>query len=57
MVVADDTIFCNMLTGEIRSGNIHYTDEFVAGCAQSLAHYLLDNPDIVKQMESGYGDN
>ena len=57
MDVADDTIFCNMLTGEIRSGEIHYTDEFVAGCAQSLAHYLLDNPDIVKRMEDGYGNN
>lgn len=56
-MVVDDTIFCNMLTGEIRSGEIHYTDEFVAECAQSLAYYLLDNPDVVKQMETEYGNN
>ncbi len=55
--VADDTIFCDMQTGEVKSGIIHYKDEFIVECAQSLAYYLLDNPDIVKQMENDYGNN
>ena len=55
--VADDTIFCDMQTGEVKSGTIHYSDEFIESCAQSLAYYLLDNPDIVKQMENDYGNN
>lgn len=55
--IADDTIFCDMQTGEVRSGELHFSDEFVAECAQSLAYYLLDNPDIVKQMEDDYGVN
>lgn len=55
--VVDDTIFCDMQMGEVKSGVIHYSDEFVAECAQSLAYYLLDNPDIVKQMENDYGNN
>ncbi len=53
--IADDTIFCDMETGEVKSGELHYSDEFVAECAQSLAYYLLDNSDIVKQMEDDYG--
>ena len=55
--VADDTIFCDMQTGKVKSGTIHYSDEFIESCAQSLAYYLLDNPDIVKQMENDYGSN
>lgn len=55
--IADDTIFCDMQTGEVKSGVLHYSNEFIAECAQSLAYYLLDNPDIVKQMEIDYGDN
>ncbi len=55
--VADDTIFYDMQTGEVKSGIIHYKDEFIVECAQSLAYYLLDNPDIVKQMENDYGNN
>lgn len=53
--IGDDTIFCNMTTDEVKSGEIHYSDEFVKSCAQSLAYYLLDNPEAVKQMESNYG--
>ncbi|MDE6058783.1 MAG: hypothetical protein K2G44_01935 [Clostridia bacterium] len=44
-----------MQTGEVKSGTLHYSDEFIVSCAQSLAYYLLDNPDIVKQMENDYG--
>ena len=55
--IADDTIFCNMQTGEVKSGELHFGDEFVANCAQSLAYYLLDNPDTVKQIEKDYGIN
>lgn len=55
--IADDTIFCDMQTGEVKSGLLHYSNEFVTECAQSLAYYLLDNPDIVKQMETDYGNN
>ena len=55
--IADDTIFFFFLTGEVKSGELHYGDAFVASCAQSLAYYLLDNPDIVKQMEIDYGNN
>ena len=55
--VADDTIFCDMQTGKVKSGTIHYSDEFIVSCAESLAYYLLDNPDIVKQMEDDYGRN
>ena len=55
--IVDDTIFCDMQTGEVKSGVLHYSDEFIAECAQSLAYYLLDNPDIVKQMENKYGVN
>ena len=55
--IADDPIFCDMQTGEVKSGVLHYSNEFIAECAQSLAYYLLDNPDIVKQMEIDYGDN
>lgn len=55
--VADDTILCDMQTGEVKSGNLHYSDEFIVSCAESLAYYLLDNPDIVKQMENDYGNN
>lgn len=46
-----------MQTGEVKSGVLHYSDEFIAECAQSLAYYLLDNLDIVKQMETDYGNN
>lgn len=53
--IADDTIFCDMETGEVKSGELHYGNDFVASCAQSLAYYLLDNPEIVKQMENNYG--
>lgn len=55
--IVDDTIFCNMQTGEVKSGQLHYGDNFIANCAQSLAYYLLDNPDIVKQMENDYGSD
>ena len=55
--IADDTIFCDMQTGEVKSGVLHYSNEFIYECAQHLAYYLLDNPDIVKQMENDYGDN
>ncbi len=55
--IADDTIFCDMQTGEVKSGVLHYNKKFIAECAQSLAYYLLDNPDIVKQMENDYGRN
>lgn len=55
--IVDDTIFCDMQTGEVKSGVLHYSDEFIAECAQSLAYYLLDNSDIVKQMETDYGNN
>lgn len=55
--ITDDTIFCDMQTGEVKSGELHFDDEFVASCAQSLAYYLLDNPDTVKQMENDYGIN
>ena len=55
--IADDTIFCDIQTGEVKSGIIHYSDEFIVSCAQSLAYYLLDNPDIVKRMENDYGNN
>lgn len=55
--IEDDTIFCDMQTGEVKSGDLHYSDEFIVSCAESLAYYLLDNPDIVKQMENDYGRN
>jgi hypothetical protein len=55
--VADDTILCDMQMGKVRSGILHYSDEFILSCAQSLAYYLLDNPDVVKQMENDYGRN
>lgn len=55
--IADDTILCDMQTGEVKSGELHCGDDFVASCAQSLAYYLLDNPDIVKQMENDYGND
>lgn len=55
--IVDDTILCNMQTGEVKSGDLHFGNEFIAECAQRLIYYLLDNPDIVKQMEDDYGAN
>ena len=50
ILASDNTIYCDMITGERRIGKISFNEEFISICAKTVAEYLKNNPNILENL-------